>query len=136
MDVVEHDDEKFLHQHLAGQISHEENLINNRLTWMLTFQGFLFASLALMTNNQTSLESLRRWLLCVIPFTGALVAFVTFLGICAAYRSIDKHKKECEPLIKHYPMPGGGKCASKLGRFTSKSIPWILIVAWISWILV
>ncbi len=32
---------------LIEKIKHEESLINSRLTWMLTFQGFLFASITL-----------------------------------------------------------------------------------------
>ena len=36
---------------LVETIRHEEKLIDTRLTWMLTFQGFLFASASLAADE-------------------------------------------------------------------------------------
>ena len=50
---------------LDKAIRHEENLINPRLTGLLTFQGFLFAAAALATDGS------RAAILTVVPWVGS-----------------------------------------------------------------
>ncbi len=105
-------------------IEHEENLINRRLTWMLTFQGFLFASLSLFVNKKEDILPTDVILLLeqLIPYVGICVSIVILLGIVAAYRSITHNKKTSynEDIV-----------ALLLGRFSSCSIPIIIIDGWL-----
>lgn len=115
---------------LSKQISHEESLINNRIMWMLTFQGFLFASIALIGNNQINC-ALRSILQQIIPTLGTIIAVLTLLGVIGAYVSIHQQREDWKPYLKSYPPPGGRKSAMWLGRFASGLIPLIMILAWV-----
>ena len=66
-------------------IRHEETMIYNRITWMLTFQGFLFASLAIASDASTDAH-IRSVLLGTIPLLGVAVGVLTLLGgFCRLY---------------------------------------------------
>ncbi len=132
-------DEEQARVHLGSQIAHEEALINHRMTWMLTIQGFLFATLAILARSDGSVtgdESRRIMsvLFDAIPVLGFLIAFFAFLGMFAAYTSIDHHKKVSgKEVNKNYP--GGNVMASVLGRIVSMSIPGTIALTWLyfSW---
>jgi hypothetical protein len=123
-------DQNTAYSKLSKQISHEENLINNRLMWMLTFQGFLFASIALLGDNQID-SALRILLQCLIPAIGTIIAILTLLGVIGAYISIDNQRRDWNPYLMHGPQPGGKKSAKWLGRIASGGTPLIMIVAWV-----
>jgi hypothetical protein len=120
----------FVYEHLSREIAREENLINNRLTWMLTFQGFLFAAIALMGNEKIHLP-LKSALQCIIPALGIAVAISGIMGVTAAYLAICQHRKDWENKLNNFPKPGGKGLASWLGRFASGSIPIVIILAWV-----
>ncbi len=132
-------DEEQARVHLGKQIAHEEALINHRMTWMLTIQGFLFATLALLAKSDSTTigeesQRIMNVLLDAIPVLGFLIAFFAFLGMYAAYTSIDHHKKVSgKEVDKNYP--GGNVMASVLGRIVSMSIPGTIASTWLyfSW---
>ena len=39
------------YEYMSKQIEREDGLINTRITWMLTFEGFLFAALAIVAGK-------------------------------------------------------------------------------------
>lgn len=122
---------------LAERISHEEALINSRLTWMLTFQGFLFASLALASDDSTN-EALRDTLLQVIPLLGAVVAALALLGVIAAYLAIGQARLHFESEIGGDDRRdfggksdfGGKTWARWLGRINSVGLPVVVLITW------
>lgn len=101
-------------------VSHEENLINTRLTWMLTFQGLLFIAVGLAD------EGSRLAFFSVIPWIGIAVAALTFIGALAAYATIDNARKE------HRAAPGFGGMGWRkwLGRANSLGIPFVIATTW------
>jgi len=138
------DKEKESRSHLSSQISHEEGLIDNRMTWMLTIQGFLFATLALLVKTKFTGPLVKTDNLIVgemlnaIPILGAIISLLAFIGMYAAYESIDHHKKQSGAPI-NTNVPGGNVLASKLGRVVSMSIlgaiasTWLYLLWKISW---
>ncbi len=143
------------HKRLKDQVSHEEMLINNRMTWLLTIQGFLFAALALIPEEIATLSqqgaSCNR-IMCVmmdvIPVLGGTIAFLVFLGVFAAYISIDNTKHEVNRKIHQANEIIHGKersaemfqqknsaLASMLGRIVSMSVPAAIVLTWfyLSW---
>lgn len=82
---------------------HEDNLVNNRLTWILTIHGFLYATYGF--TLQKELEVLYRpdkpiadacytlsqsyIFLFIITLVGATISIVGFLSIRAAKRSLE-----------------------------------------------
>lgn len=117
---------------LAERIRHEEALINSRLTWMLTFQGFLFASLALASDDSTS-EALRDTLLQAIPVLGAVVAALALLGVGAAYLAIGQARQHFrEDIGEDDRRDFGGKTWARwLGRANSLGFPIVILITWI-----
>ena len=119
------------YDYTARQILREERLINNRLSWMLTFEGFLFAALAL-TANASNEGVLRNSLKYTIPATGIAVAVLTMVGISGAYVSINQIKIFWgkQKGIKCFPLPYGSPQASARGRVTSHGIPLAMMLMW------
>jgi hypothetical protein len=60
-------------------IEHEDNLINHRLTWLITIQGFLFAAFAVVAKDLFDSTHGRETMLRVTLYATA------FLGIASAY---------------------------------------------------
>jgi hypothetical protein len=118
---------------LSEKIRHEETLINSRLTWMLTFQGFLFATVALVADDSKD-PKFRAALLDVIPLVGAIVAMLTFFGVLAAYIAIGQARNPYREVLKTSEEIGfGGQNLAKwLGRTNSLGITLVVVIAWIS----
>jgi hypothetical protein len=123
-----------IHKRTSDQITKEEGLIHNRLTWMLTFQGFLFAAVVLSANTAVE-ERLGHLLRTTIPWLALCSAVLALTGVSAAYLSINNIKE----ILKKYEPTGadavklpahGTALASLLGRITSLGLPLLVIVAW------
>lgn len=131
---------------LSKNISHEENLINNRITWMLTMQGFLFAALAIIAKKEIktiefppAIDILQN----MIPILGGLIAFFVFFGVYAAYMQIDNHKDVKNTKIKELmknqndnyhiiiPSKSPARLASVIGRIVGMSIPASIMLIWV-----
>jgi hypothetical protein len=99
---------------------------------MLTFEGFLFAGLAIISNTKQS-PQVRNALKDVLPLVGASVAALTILGVLAATLSIMKAKDVWEARGNNQEFgPGyGSKLASVFGRVTSFGVPLVVAAAWI-----
>ncbi|MBO9512572.1 MAG: hypothetical protein J7549_00525 [Variovorax sp.] len=84
--------EKDSYDYVVAQVSREDGLIHNRMTWTLQLNGFLFAALALLKvvppGAKATAESLQPWvvdyLLGAIPFTGLVITFSGWAGIWGA----------------------------------------------------
>jgi hypothetical protein len=124
---------KFILRH----IEREENLVNRRIAWMLTFQGFLFATIALLANNSVDAK-LRTNLEFLLPATGCIVGLLALVGVHAAYSSIneklgkwDKEGKKDIPsdILKKLPeITSNG--ASFGGKLLSYGLPLLFFVIW------
>jgi hypothetical protein len=115
---------KLTDEALAEKIRHEENLINTRLTWMLTFQGFLFAAASLAADE--SRAAIRE----VVPLVGIAVAALSLLGLAAAYGTIDVARRE------HGGGHFGGMGWRRIfGRTNSLGIPVAVVIAWVALLL-
>lgn len=68
---------------VADQIHVEQGLVATRMTWNLTFQGFMIASYALIAAAATS-EPAKFSVQLIICLAGAAVAGATFAGVKAA----------------------------------------------------
>lgn len=122
------------HKRASDQITKEEGLIHNRITWMLTFQGFLFAAIVLSANSNVD-HRLGALLRGVIPWLALASAGLAFIGVRAGYISINTIKKflldyevEHKPSVK--PPAFGNPTASTMGRMTSHGLPLLVILAW------
>jgi hypothetical protein len=131
--VYEEPSLKEYYDYTSRQIQREEALINNRLSWMLTFEGFLFAGVALVANGNTD-PTLRSNFRYTIPVLGSVVALLTTKGIHAAYLSINHIQSSWEARLQggRFPPAYGNSKASFLGRLTGYGIPTAMTLAWIT----
>ena len=113
------------------QLERELSLINNRISWMLTFQGFLFATIALVANKNTE-QAIRIVFRNVIPTIGIVVAFLALIGVHAAHLSIKSIKTRWKQNLDYleYSQAFGTSISSILGRVPSYGIPISIIIAW------
>ncbi len=90
---------------IRSYIVHEDDLVNSRLTWCLTINGFLFTALAVLgqravdltTGNMVGPESASRWwtafaifvALTTITALGAIVSSLASRAVAAANYSLE-----------------------------------------------
>jgi hypothetical protein len=113
-------------------IEREETLIDHRISWMLTSQGFLFTGFAFLASNTVATQT-RMHLAPVIAVVGIMIALLSFTGIGAAYLSINNLIRTwyARPEAKGdaYP-PITTRVASGLGRRLGYRLPLLFLGAW------
>ena len=81
---------------LAQEIAAENTLVTHRMTWNLTFQGFLFTGYALVLSrpvaDAASADRVSIFL-NVLPVAGIVVAMLAIIGVFAAYGQISYLRK-------------------------------------------
>jgi hypothetical protein len=124
---------KDFYEYTVRQIEREQGLVNNRLAWMFSFQGFLFTSIALVANRDVD-PAVRLVFRDTIPLIGIAVALLAMLGIHAASLSSSEVKAKWNKRqgdFHHYPPTFGSPLVSLLGRITSYGMPSSVILSWI-----
>lgn len=116
-------DRDALYSRVVEQIKREDNLIDHRVTYTLTFQSILFASLAFTARADAGNE-VGQVLREVSPIIGGGVAFLGLLGVLTGFLSIwDKlaaWRKHLKGRIEYASPTGNG---------------FILTVAWTMYIM-
>ncbi len=74
---------------LRHRLEHEDNLVNHRLSWILTSQAFLLSAYAILLNAPQVLRSdvlvrHHATLVKIIPFVGFAAVMLMWLAILAA----------------------------------------------------
>jgi hypothetical protein len=104
-----------------GNIEHEDDLINHRLSWLVLAQSFLFA--ACISAKQTP---------CVVRAVGIAICVATYISIIAAIWSIRCLRRHYSGEIPAgYPPLVGAKPLHGLGLFAPIIIPPIFILGWL-----
>ena len=140
-------------------ITHEDLLMNNRLSWSLVIQGFLFAAYAgalqklvdIQTKCQANASTPARiqlhTLLVLLPLLGLFVSFFVLMGVNAARVAIETLYKRWKQEVvhdykrsgPHYGLPeligGGSTFAHKTGLWATFSIPLVFGVIWLALLL-
>jgi hypothetical protein len=114
-------------------IEREEHLIDHRISWMLTSQGFLLTGFAVATSRGGVPSLSPAALTAILGFVGIAIALLSLTGIRAAYRSIDN-------LLTKWDERSGGKKsffpdittpkASGLRRVLGYGLPLVLLAVW------
>lgn len=121
----------FIYGHLRRHVVHEDELINNRLNWLVFSQTFLFVAYGTAESNK--LWTLRS----SIPLVGIAMNILTFLSIYGAVRAMralreywrDK-KKEHKIVKDEFPPLQGKDKALGLGLFAPCFVPLAFLVCW------
>lgn len=118
----------------------EANLINARLTWLLTIQGFVFATYGLVVASQRPWVSWAVSVLRWLPVFGAAVSLVALASILAARFAADEvfnkwknlpHSDAFKALMPEI-RGGGHPWAHGLGLVAPWLIPLALCAIWVA----
>ncbi len=144
---------ELLYDRIRAKIEHEDNLVNQRIMWMITLQGLLFTAYGFSLSAQaTSLsvsscdENYKMFISTLTTLRQAMVAvgvgssFATLLGVIAAHRAIrdDQHtlrrgQDNCKYDLKTFPNPIGRRVTNIIGMICSLAFPFLGGVVWM-WI--
>ena len=132
-------------------MKHEDDLINQRSSWHLLLQGFLFATFGVMGEWQAGdgkgfLHPQRYLILYGLIVMGFLISVFASFSILAANTAINRLQKQWNDLPGNLNIPegfcqllpglagGGSKSAKFWGKSPAIAIPLIVALAWL-WIL-
>ena len=117
-------------------ITHEDDLLNNRMNWLLVIQGLLFAALDSVKDNPGLL-----YVLIAFGFLISISSKVAFIASDRAIRNLlgywDEHLKSTNRRWQDYPPVFGAAIDDsvfmKLEPFFSprSMLPWAFAVGWI-----
>jgi len=97
-------------------IFHENQLLNHRITWLLTFNSFLFATIGLLLSNMGDCVSIigasaSRWLIMLVSGLGMLIALIALVLIRrgnVATNTLATKQREDYPCYEGPPIIGLG----------------------------
>ncbi|WP_166486337.1 hypothetical protein [Cereibacter sphaeroides] len=132
----------------AKKIEGENNLVNQRMSWFISLNSFLFAAAALSIKaagdtTEQNLEVFASNFVGILSLVGVAISITTIVSVWAAqtslkaarysYHEIVARSPESEPL----PLPaltgrGDASGASRLGNITAMVLPFAMIFAWLS----
>ena len=122
---------------LREEIRHEDNLVNQRVAWLVSSQSFLLTAFAIALNSPAHArfphyERLNATLIAVIPIAGVVICLVSVLTILAGVlhmRQIRRLAGAFHP--QHLPGVQGTVTTRLLGVSGPVLAPVILLVVWL-----
>ncbi len=118
---------------LVREIAAENALVTNRMSWNLTFQGFLFAGFGVALGDR-ALSSLTSVFLAVLPVAGLVTAISAYVGMRAAFAQIDVLKgiwHDRPQLGLWGPQPFSDPRGDYAGRIPAHSMVAVLVAGWV-----
>lgn len=119
---------------VAKQIAMEQTLAGNRLSWNLTFQGFMLASYALVATAQTTYPN-RDFIHAIIIAAGVIVSLASMSGVHASRMKSSSLKAfwtDNGLSESGYPLPFSEGAGSVMGRLPPYVICGIVACMWLA----
>jgi len=129
------------YQIIRSQIEHEDNLINQRLSWFVAAQAFLFSAYAILLNAPSQVRLQRfatqqETLFSLIPLVAIGVSILIYITVVAAMlamanlrRLLEGHMKEEESAL--LPPVQGYRQTLLLGQASPILIPLLFMSSWV-----
>jgi hypothetical protein len=115
-----------LYRALREQWTHEDNLVNHRLMWLILSQGLLFTAYGTLTTAKL------HWLVFGFPFFGMLVSAVIGASIFAALDAIEVVNRRYEEAgLERLCMLSPGRRTGDRGRLAAQSLPFVFGALWL-----
>jgi len=115
-----------LYRALREQLTHEDNLVNHRLMWLILSEGLLFTAYGTITTARL------HWLSYGFPFFGMTVAGVIGVSIYAALAATDELRARYEAsglsrLCRLTPSEATGA----RGKWAAQALPFVFGALWV-----
>ena len=115
-----------LYRALREQWTHEDNLVNHRLMWLILSEGLLFTAYGTLSTAKL------HWLVFGFPFFGMVVAGVIGVSIFAALAAT-------EEITQQYEAAGLSKLCSltpsthsgNRGKWAAQALPFVFGALWL-----
>jgi hypothetical protein len=128
-----------LYSVIRGQIDHEDDLVSQRVLWVLLTQALLLNAPKEARNSLFEAE--QTLLLWLLPTAALLTGLLAYLGIALSLKSIAYLRHLYEDHVqakalgdhstKFYPDIQGPPYLRRLAFLTPAWMPMILIIAWL-----
>ena len=111
---------------LREQWTHEDNLVNHRVSWLILSEGLLF------TVYRAEAASAGNWLALAFPLFGMLVAALIGVAIHAALAASEDVRREFDRagLADLCPLAPASRLARR-GRWAAKALPFVFGAMWL-----
>jgi hypothetical protein len=111
---------------LREQWTHEDTLVNHRVSWLIVSEGLLFTAYGAQHAPTLS------WLVLGFPFFGVLVALLIGIGIFTAMLATEEIKRQFElaGLADLCPLAPASHVAHR-GRWAAKALPFVFAGLWL-----
>jgi len=115
-----------LYRALREQWTHEDNLINHRLMWLILSQGLLFTAYGTLSTAKL------HWLVLGFPFFGIVVAAVIGISIFAALTAIEVVNTRFEAAgLDALCSLSPGRTSGNYGKLAAQSLPFVFGALWL-----
>jgi hypothetical protein len=129
------------YQIIRSQIEHEDNLINQRLSWFVAAQAFLFSAYAILLNAPSQLRVARFgtqheilfFLIPVVAIGMSILIYITVIAAMLATANLRRLLKTCinEKDRALLPPVQGYRRTLLLGQAAPILIPFLFMISWI-----
>jgi len=115
-----------MYRALREQWTHEDNLVNHRLMWLILSQGLLFTAYGTLTNAKL------HWLVLGFPLFGMAVAAVIGVSIYAAFEAIEEiHRVYEDSGLSAWISLTPSRQIGTRGKWAGKTLPFVFGALWL-----
>ena len=125
---------------IAEEIRHEDNLIGQRMTWLVISQSFFFGTFVTLAGEGTVVKgesAAVRLLLFLIPLVGVFLPLLVLVAMGAAHYAISQWRAERDRIFElldarqlHWPRLRKWKLVSRLGQLLPIAASIGFMLAW------
>ena len=115
-----------LYRALREQWTHEDDLVNHRLMWLILSEGLLFTAYGTVSSAKL------HWLVFGFPFFGIAVAALIGVGIFTAYAATDEIRRSFDAagLERLCGLTPDSRSAHR-GQWAAMGLPFVFGVFWL-----
>jgi hypothetical protein len=115
-----------LYRALREQWTHEDNLVNHRLMWLILSEGLLFTAYGTLSTANL------HWLVFGFPFFGMAVAAVIGVSIYAALAATDEIEERYDAAgLNALCSLTPSRRTGNRGKWAAQSLPFVFGALWV-----
>jgi hypothetical protein len=122
---------------IRKRIEHEDNLLNQRVSWIVSSQAFLLTGYAILVNAPSQLRSEQlvrdhTLLMKLIPLTSICITVLLWFGILAGILAM----RDLRACARAHPGYEGGHIQGRpltrvIGLATPALVPVVFLITWL-----
>jgi hypothetical protein len=115
-----------LYRALREQWTHEDNLVNHRLMWLILSQGLLFTAYGTLSSAKL------HWLVFGFPFFGMAVSAVIGISIFTALTAMDEVSRQYDAAgLNALCSLSPGRHVGNRGKWAAQALPFVFGALWL-----